>query len=180
MNKTSWTLLALSLVILTSAVFMFLSPGKKQQDPPPLNWAKTDPLFAAVHSSNYALVEKIVKKKPHILKEYHTMGGTYINCAASSNNTKMMKLILKLGGDPNFGARCGTTPIIVATKQGNPAMIKILLEAGANPNVFSEGSCPLTTAKRSKYTEIVKLLEKYHAKEVVVGPNGIMPKKAKP
>jgi ankyrin repeat protein len=88
--------------------------------------------------------------------------------------------MLKLGGDPNFGAGCGTTPLIMATRQADLAMVSALLKAGANPNVVGEGSCPLTMALRAKETELVTLLKKYHAKEVIMGPNGIMPKPAKP
>jgi ankyrin repeat protein len=181
MNKTSWTILAVLLLILAALVWIMVLPVQEQPKPAaPLNWAKNDPLFAAVHSGNYDMVKKLVKEKPHILNERHTMGGTYLNCAVSTKDMKMLNLMLKLGGDPNFGAGCGTTPLIMATRQGDMAMVSALLKANANPNVVGEGSCPLTMAIKANETEIVTLLKKHHAKEVIMGPNGIMPKPAKP
>jgi|GEM_PF-2079527 len=173
MNKNSWTLLAVLLVILAVLCWVFVLPGQQvQQQAAPLNWAKKDPLFAAVHSGNYALVEKLIKQNPHMLNERHSMGGTYMNCAASSKDMKMMKLMIKYGADPNFGAGCGTTPLILATNQGDIDMVSVLLEAGANPNIVGEGSCPLSSAIRSNHIEIVNLLKKYHAREVIMRPDG--------
>jgi len=181
MNKSNWTILAVLLLILAALAWIMVLPAQEQQQQAaPLNWAKNDPLFAAVHSGNYDLVKKLVKEKPQILNERHTMGGTYLNCAVSTKDMKMLNLMLKLGGDPNFGAGCGTTPLIMATRQADKAMVSVLLEAGANPNVVGEGSCPLTMALRANNTEIVTLLKKYNAKEVIIGPNGITPKPAQP
>jgi len=169
MNKTSWVILILCLLILVSIAAIYSESGQYQQasnasSMPP------DPLFDAIHAKQYANVEELVKKNPVILKHRHAQGGTYMNCAASMRDIKMMKILLKYGGNPNGAAGCGMAPIIIASGSKDVAMVKLLLESGADPNIFGHATSPLTTAKQLNDTAMINLLLKHGAKEIIRGP----------
>ncbi len=168
MNKVTWAVLVILLLVFVVFSGVFSPPEvKKQQEAAPVNLANNDPLFKAIHSADYTTVEAIIKQKPHILKEKNLQGGTYMNCTASSKDVKMMKLIIKLGGNINQASDCGTTPILMASKQDDIAMVRVLLDAGANPNVFATNTSPLTNAIQHHNKEMIKLLIKHGARETL-------------
>jgi len=168
MNKITLAILAVLLLILVAFSGIFTTPEpKKQQNVAPPNMATQDPLFKAIHSADYATVKAIVSRKPHMLKEKNFQGGTYMNCTASTKDIKMMKLVIKLGGNINQASDCGTTPILMASKQDDLAMVRILLDAGANPNVFASNTSPLTNAMQHHNKEMIKLLSKHGARQTL-------------
>jgi len=171
MSKTNLTILALCLLILGGIAVVYME-SRQYQQANKAAMATPDPLFDAVHDRDYAAVEALVKKEPGILKRRHTMGGTYLNCATSMKDIKMMKLLLKLGGNPNGAAGCGMAPIILATGSGDLATTKVLLDAGADPNMFGHASTPLANARLTKNTKMINLLLKYGAKETTSSPKG--------
>jgi ankyrin len=171
MSRNNLTILALCLLILGGIAVVYFESRQYQQQTVQSSMG-ADPLFDAVHGKQYDLVEQLVNKSPGILKRKHFQGGTYMNCAASMKDIKMIKLLLKLGGSPNGAAGCGMAPLILATGGGDLATVKVLLDAGADPNIFGHASSPLANAKNSKNTKMVNLLLKYGAKEMTSPPKG--------
>ena len=103
-----------------------------------------------------------------------------MNCAATAGDVKMMKLIIRLGGDINKASGCGTTPILIAAKQNDLAMARTLLEAGADPNAASDNNSPLSTAIQNRNQKMVNLLLKYHAKDINIDTNTLQQNNIKP
>lgn len=163
MNKLLWVVLVVCLAMVALMSWTPSQPDQKKA-PPPVNFGMQDPLYIALHSKNYASVESIVKTNPGILKKLHAQGGTYINCTAMTKDAKMMKLLIRLGADPNFAATCGSTPIMIAVNQDDIAMASVLLQAGADPNKYSGSQSPLDTAKLHNNDKMLKLLRQYRAK----------------
>lgn len=102
---------------------------------------------------------------------YNRYGGTALIPAAEKGHVKNVEL---LANTPNFPIdhvnNLGWTALmeaIVLSDGGakHVQIIEILLKAGANPNIpDNKGISALTHAKQKGYTDIVKLLESYHAK----------------
>ncbi len=171
MSRNNLTILALCLLILGGIAVVYFE-SRQYQEANKTAMGTPDPLFDAVHNRDYTAVEALVNKEPGVLKRRHAQGGTYMNCATSMKDIKMIKLLLKLGGSPNGAAGCGMAPIILATGGGDLTVVKVLLDAGADPNIFGHASSPLANAKNSKNTKMVNLLLKYGAKEMTSPPKG--------
>lgn len=57
--------------------------------------------------------------------------------ASHRNDTELVRLLLRLGADPNQAcASLNMTPLHIATSLHNLEMMEVLLEVGANPNVL--------------------------------------------
>jgi ankyrin repeat protein len=81
--------------------------------------------------------------------------------AIDSENTPLLKLILRSGADANERLEFGPTPLSLAARGGNYEAAKVLIDGGANvDNATSsyEGGTALDIAAQSGSDEIVKLL----------------------
>lgn len=163
MNKYVWIVLAIC-VAAVIALSLPSGPPPAKTHQTPSNYGMQDPLLRAIHSRNYAQVKNIVKSDPGILRRLHKQGGTYPNCAASTRDTKMMKLIIDLGADVNFAAKCGTTPLMMAVTQEDIPMAAMLLRMGADPNKHGGSTSALDVAEQKRNRELAELLRKYGAK----------------
>jgi hypothetical protein len=165
--------------------------------PPPL-----DQLSSAVQKKDRKRVEELLKEgvDPNGIDQYTSV----IFSTAINTDTKIMKLFLDHGADPNL-TKDGWIPLrhainsrettrvkmlldagakiehpqvlecIAANRE--PGWVKMLLEAGANPNLGSEreGETPLHLAVHSWDLETVKLLLEHGADVTLKDNKGITP-----
>lgn len=80
-----------------------------------------------------------------------------------------VKLLLKLGADPNKPTEHGCTPLIFAIERGGDAeIVELLLKLGAAPNIPAHSSAtPLFYAAQYGHKDIVELLLKHNASEKI-------------
>ncbi|WP_411823789.1 ankyrin repeat domain-containing protein [Leptospira sp. 'Mane'] len=86
--------------------------------------------------------------------------------AASAKDTRLLKLLLAHGGNPNIEAKgkissgaITYTPLLDASKRGRLENIKLLIDAGANIHFKNElGATPLKEALTQDYMDVVLYL----------------------
>jgi len=61
-----------------------------------------------------------------------------INSAASSNNTEIVRILLREGANPDAQQEKGFTALHAAALNNNPEMVKALLDAGADASLRSD------------------------------------------
>ncbi|KAK4634569.1 Putative ankyrin repeat protein [Fulvia fulva] len=96
------------------------------------NAYKTTPLMYATKYGSPELVTLVLQYRPNL----HTL--SFINAAAIHwsvwpGNTKITKLLLKAGADPNQEGAAGNTPLGCAVMTGSISMVQCLLQYGADP-----------------------------------------------
>ncbi len=84
------------------------------------------------------------RPKPEFLTTLYNEDDTYLTFGVKTNNTAAVKILLKLGADPNLPSRRGANPISLAAHRGNIEIMEALIIAGASVNaVNSSGSTAL-------------------------------------
>lgn len=91
-------------------------------------------------------------------------GFTPLRIASANGDTKIIKLLLKYGANPNIQIDGGSTALHGAIINNQVKAVKILLQHGANPNAhFGSGITNLEQASKQS-PEMVDLLLEYGAK----------------
>ena len=141
----------------------------------------TDQMFAAVHASDYKLIDKLLKKDPALVNKTHAQGGTFINCSITAGDIKMMNYLLDHGANPDGNAECGTTGLQLSVTNMNLKMAEVLISRGANVNKVNEdGKSILDQAQKIGNAAIIKLLKDHGAKPASALPKPPpMPKSTK-
>ena len=90
----------------------------------------------------------------------NTMKITPLHSATAGGHTKLVKLLLEHGADPNARQVGGFTPLHAAAENGDVEAIRALLFYGADQDAKScEGKSPLDYARESKKPEAIGLLK---------------------
>jgi ankyrin repeat protein len=125
------------------------------------------PLITAVRSdtpTTLALVRLLLSRGAYI-NAYDPGGSTALGWAAIRNNLPCMKLLLKVGAQPDLGPG-GYTPLMDAAYLNSIAAIRLLLAYGAKVNVVApDGQTALKLAKAQKYQTVITILKQAGAKE---------------
>ena len=125
----------------------------------------TEQMFSAVHASDYKTIDKLIKKDPNLVNKIHAQGGTFINCAVTAGDLKMLKYLLDHGANPDGNAKCGTTGLQIAVRSNLQPMAQLLISRGANINAFTEDNrSVLDIARQTGKTDMVEFLLKNGAK----------------
>jgi len=88
-------------------------------------------------------------------------GNNYLNYSSRGRcqNTKLIKLLIKNGENPNNENNFGITPLMESCSSGNIPNIKILLKYGANINyINNKGNNCLYFAYKNNQIEVIKFL----------------------
>ena len=87
-------------------------------------------------------------------------GYTPIHEAVSSGHSKVLKLLLDHGGNPNCHCNGGYTPLHLAASSGNIDCIRVLLVNNADTTKTDEyGKTPIQTAELSSKHAVIKVLK---------------------
>jgi ankyrin repeat protein len=80
---------------------------------------------------------------------------------AKNGDTRVVKLFIEAGMDPNVKNADGQTALMFASYSGHTETVKLLLGNGASINTVDKfGDSALTWADAEKHTDIVQLLKK--------------------
>ena len=159
-------ILVVLLLAATIALNSVMSSTGQKKEGEPKSTAKasakqplTEQMFSAVHSGDYKTIAKLIKKDTKLINKIHAQGGTFINCAATAGDLKMLIYLLDHGANPDGNADCGTTGLMIAVRNKNVPMAQILLDRGANVNAFDEaGNTLLDTATKENMPQMVEFL----------------------
>jgi ankyrin repeat protein len=125
----------------------------------------TEQMFTAVHASDYKTIDKLIKKDPDLVNKIHAQGGTFINCAVTASDLKMLNYLLDHGAKPDGNAECGTTGLQIAVRSNLQQLAQALISRGANINAFTEDNkTVLDMARQAGKPGMVEFLLKNGAK----------------
>ena len=129
---------------------------------------KPSTLLEAVGQENEELVKQLVAKdlplKTVGKRKSPIMGSNNpLTRAIHYRKTKMIKLLLSLGADPNLG-KGAESPLGVAIKRGSLQYVKMLIAAGANVEPVERGKTLEQTAKERKHKDIAGYFAKLEGK----------------
>lgn len=94
-----------------------------------------------------------------IMHKYEDGGNSLLHVAATVDNVKILKILLREGFDVNTRNNEANTPLHIATEHGNMNNMKHLLKAGAEPDVSNnEGLAPLHVASRMGAKDLIHIL----------------------
>ena len=113
----------------------------------------------AIFFNMMGIIEYFVKNDANIINDIDNDGGTYLHYAVSRDMPQVVKVLIKLGFDPNAKSNHNETPLHVAVMRGNQTLADILLEHGANIDAqqFSEDT-PLMVAIHCDIITMAKML----------------------
>ncbi|MCG8611722.1 MAG: suppressor of fused domain protein, partial [Pseudomonadales bacterium] len=114
-------------------------------------------MYIAVKSGDIDQVKKILDQEPNLLNAM-VRGESWLNLAASYNNTGMMAVLLESGIPIDVDWNGSDTPLKTAAYKGAFNAIKWLIENGADVNGTPLSAPPLVGAIHSGSLEIVKFL----------------------
>jgi hypothetical protein len=95
-----------------------------------------------------------------------TLYFSILGYAAFSGKVEIVRFLINEKFDLEKTSRIGNsmvTPLGIASLKGHDQVAEALLQNGANANAMSEEGTPLCLAAKYGYTQVVRLLLKYHA-----------------
>lgn len=140
-----------------------VAQSDRQDAAPALSQDQKDMLNAA-WSGQMMEVERLLRAgiDPNSLGQF---GITALSLAAQNNQTKIVRLLLDRGADPNLqDHKSGWFPLMWAAYNGNNGILKLLMEHGADVNKRnSYGETPILHAAFEGRDDTVKLLLEHGA-----------------
>jgi ankyrin repeat protein len=113
-----------------------------------------------------------------IIDAHDSTKGTRLYCAASQGQHEMMKLLIKIGSNPNVPSFYGA-PLHVAAANGDVTATRLLIESGATVDIRSDvwlsTSTPLQEAVYYNQIMTVELLLQHGADPNVLDVGGVTP-----
>jgi len=89
------------------------------------------------------------------------VSNTPLEAAAAAQQVNMVRLLLKLGADPNARSGGGMTPLHEAAGNGNMEIVKLLLSAGASVRAKSDsGKTPAELASERRHEDVADYLRR--------------------
>jgi hypothetical protein len=98
--------------------------------------AVIEQMFKGIHENNIQLLEDILSRY-HGIKDTgrDSEGNSLLSAAACVGNSRILRLLLMQGFDPNMSNLNGDTPLHFAMKQRNFNVVDILVQHGANESI---------------------------------------------
>lgn len=122
-------------------------------------------LHTACRLGDLALITALLAKRPEAVNERDEgTGWAPLYRSVICQQAATVRLLLRLGADPDATYKLGETALHHAAEQGYLDIAKELLKAGANPNIqqkgthYAEGDTPLHKAASGGYADLVRLL----------------------
>lgn len=121
-------------------------------------------LSLAADNSSVKIIELLIEQKadPNIFSIY---GNNALMVAACFGNPEIVDSLIKHGSKLDGQNNQGNTALINAVKNKNTKCVQLLLDAGANINLKNlDGLDALGIAKKSRYDDIIKIIEEHQIK----------------
>ena len=116
-------------------------------------------VFEATKSGNIELLKELLRRKYNVNIQ-DEKGYTPLLYASSRGYTKIVRLLLKGGANPNYRmGKFGTTALTLASAKGYIHIVRLLMDAGADPYIrTNKGSTALALASERGRKDIVHLI----------------------
>lgn len=90
----------------------------------------------AMVNNNYQGLQKLIEVHPELsTQQQEVTGYTLLHLAAFNNLISAVRLLLKLGANPNMTDAIGETPLVIAVRSGEIGFVDALIDGGANPHL---------------------------------------------
>lgn len=118
------------------------------------------PLYYAASFGLLEMVRKLIRAGVALNAPGSRYGGTALHAAVIRYHTRVMKLLLEAGADPNQADFNGATPLHTTAAHGKSDLMRILLEYGASTEATDEdGETPYDWAVSAGETESQNILQ---------------------
>ncbi len=129
------------------------------------------PLFSAINTYNYALIDTILNYNPNVNttttnKNISPLMNIFLQSESINNHLTLVQKMIDMGANINDKVKMGGayfTPLDFAIRDNNIDVLKYLLKNGANPNIVNKYGTSLNSAVDVNSPEIIELLFKYNA-----------------
>ena len=128
--------------------------------------SKLSPLYFAVKYDHIQISQLLLKFKADV-NQANSIENRPIHIAIIHENMDMLKLLLDNNAENNCLNKDAMSPLALAAYKNNIEIAKLLLRAGAIVDIDNTPllNKPLNISKRKGFTELEKLLNKYHSQE---------------
>ena len=131
--------------------------GVRRQDTPALTYL-ADLLSRAIEDGRADAVHYLCRERGASPDALNSRGQTPLSLARE--DTEMLRLLLRLGADPNTPSSDGSRPLHSAIAENDNEAVELLLRHKADPNLLSNGCSPLERALLSYgYDNMIRLLD---------------------
>jgi hypothetical protein len=122
----------------------------------------TTPVYFAAQKGHPGVLALLLNANADPFSARADDGRTPVYVAAQNGFADVLALLLEANADPSTSkATTGATPVYIAAHNGHANTLELLLEANADPSTArTDGTTPLTIAKRKGHTAAAALLTK--------------------
>lgn len=121
--------------------------------------AESDYFFSAAIAGKTERVKSLLSEGIDV-NVITSTGRTAMMAASFNGNIRVVQILLAYGASVNLADNQGSTALMDAVIFGNKALVKLLITAGADVNAVDQQNISvLDKAKKTKYSNIVKILE---------------------
>jgi ankyrin repeat protein len=129
-----------------------------------------------IYNNKFEEIETLIKENNYLINQRNSDYNTPLMIAASTNNIKIVELLLKYGANPNINNYSNRTPLFEAVYHQNYDMVKLLVKNKSDINIRERltpvlwndikfGNSILGYAKKTFNRKIIKYLEDLNAIE---------------
>ncbi|KAJ1539853.1 hypothetical protein HK405_012358, partial [Cladochytrium tenue] len=116
------------------------------------------PLIQAARHGHSEAVELLVERGARLEDRDPDIGGTAVFHAAINGWHETVRVLVKLGGDPNAPEWTGCTPIFAASFHGHNEVVEALIELGGSVDSAGPSGTPIHAAIEGRQLGILKML----------------------
>jgi ankyrin repeat protein len=116
------------------------------------------PLIQAARHGHVEVVQLLVSRGAKLEDRDPDIGGTALFHAAINGWEETVRVLVKLGSDPNAPEWTGCTPVFAASFHGHVEVVHLLLDSGGKLDSPCPSGTPLHAAVEGRQIRVLKML----------------------